>query len=73
MIDLKTTDPGRIEALAREGALIAYFGYGSLVNRATLRTNVVGAGRARLKGWRREWQGRGTRRRGVCRPGRSIS
>ncbi|MGB7286596.1 MAG: gamma-glutamylcyclotransferase family protein [Salaquimonas sp.] len=38
--------------------LIAYFGYGSLVNLQTLRTAYVGATPARLKGWRRHWQAR---------------
>lgn len=35
--------------------LIAYFGYGSLVNRATHRTDIAGYSPARLKGWRRQW------------------
>lgn len=35
--------------------LVGYFGYGSLVNRDTLRTAYVGAVRAELRGWRREW------------------
>lgn len=38
--------------------LIAYFGYGSLVNLATLATPFVHAAPARLKGWRRHWQAR---------------
>lgn len=38
--------------------LIAYFGYGSLVNLATLRTPYTHAAPARLAGWRRHWQGR---------------
>ncbi|WP_394689080.1 gamma-glutamylcyclotransferase family protein [Hoeflea sp.] len=38
--------------------LVGYFGYGSLVNRATLRPGIVGAHRARLKGWRRTWRPR---------------
>lgn len=42
----------------RPGALIAYFGYGSLVNRATLRTDFVGAQPVRLRGWRRCWRPR---------------
>ncbi|AKI00251.1 hypothetical protein IMCC20628_01535 [Hoeflea sp. IMCC20628] len=33
-------------------------GYGSLVNRATLRTEIVAAWPARLKGWRRTWRPR---------------
>ncbi len=38
--------------------LVAYFGYGSLVNRATHRTDIVHARPARLKGWRRSWRPR---------------
>jgi hypothetical protein len=39
--------------------LIAYFGYGSLVNRKTLTENRHGLYPARLSGWRRHWQSRG--------------
>ena len=45
-----------IENLAKSGRLVAYFGYGSLVNRHTLRTNIVHAIPARLHGWRRLWR-----------------
>ncbi len=38
--------------------IIAYFGYGSLVNRATLRTDYLRAAPARLVGWRRSWRPR---------------
>jgi hypothetical protein len=38
--------------------LVAYFGYGSLVNRATLRTEILAAYPARLSGYRRVWCGR---------------
>jgi len=38
--------------------LVAYFGFGSLVNRHTLRTRYVDIIPARLKGWRRHWQAR---------------
>lgn len=38
--------------------LVAYFGYGSLVNRATLRTSYVSAQPVRLHGWRRCWRPR---------------
>lgn len=38
--------------------LIAYFGYGSLVCRATHRTQIVDAVPARLSGWRRHWRPR---------------
>ena len=44
------TDPGC--------AHVAYFGYGSLVNRATLRTDIVAIVPARLVGWRRIWRPR---------------
>lgn len=45
-----------IENLAKSGKLVAYFGYGSLVNRHTLRTNIVHAIPAKLHGWRRQWR-----------------
>ena len=38
-----------------ELSTIAYFGYGSLVNLATLQTPYISAHRARLTGWRRRW------------------
>ncbi|APH72421.1 hypothetical protein BSQ44_14435 [Aquibium oceanicum] len=44
--------------LASSGKLVAYFGYGSLVNRATHRTEIVHAVPARLRGWRRIWRPR---------------
>ncbi len=40
------------------GSLFSYFGYGSLVNRHTLRTDYVTSVPARLEGWRRVWQSR---------------
>jgi hypothetical protein len=43
---------------AQKGDLFAYFGYGSLVNRDTHRTEIYGAVRATVRGWRRHWQGR---------------
>ena len=43
---------------ADAGELVGYFGYGSLVNRATLRTDVLAAFPVRLKGWRRTWRAR---------------
>lgn len=39
-------------------ALVAYFGYGSLVNAATHRTAIVRATPTRLQGWRRTWRPR---------------
>jgi hypothetical protein len=54
----RPVDDGTLSRLAAEGALVAYFGYGSLVNRETLRTHIVGARPARVSGWRREWQPR---------------
>lgn len=47
-----------IKKLARRGELVAYFGYGSLVNRATLSASVVDASPARLSGWARRWRPR---------------
>lgn len=41
--------------LAADGQVIAYFGYGSLVNRHTLRTRFLGIRRAQVTGWRRFW------------------
>lgn len=43
---------------AGAGGLVAYFGYGSLVNRATHRTDIVDVIPARLLGWRRIWRPR---------------
>ncbi|MEM5472468.1 gamma-glutamylcyclotransferase family protein [Hoeflea sp. AS60] len=40
------------------GEFVGYFGYGSLVNRATIATGVVAAYPARLKGWHRTWRAR---------------
>lgn len=40
---------------AAEGRVVAYFGYGSLVNRNTLRTRFLAIRRARATGWRRFW------------------
>jgi hypothetical protein len=39
-------------------SLVAYFGYGSLVNKATHRTEIVDSFPARLVGWRRFWRAR---------------
>lgn len=41
--------------LAKDGEVVAYFGYGSLVNRRTLRTKFLGIRRARASGWQRFW------------------
>ena len=38
--------------------LMAYFGYGSLVNLNSLRTRYIAAYPVRLRGWRRHWQSR---------------
>lgn len=43
-----------------KNGLVGYFGYGSLVNRETLRTEFVSCRPARLRGWRRRWQSRGS-------------
>ena len=42
----------------RSNTTIAYFGYGSLVNLATLQTPYISAHRARLHGWKRAWLSR---------------
>ncbi|MEM1376801.1 MAG: gamma-glutamylcyclotransferase family protein [Pseudomonadota bacterium] len=55
-----TLDLNEVERLAARGDVIAYFGYGSLVNPATHRTEIVGYVKAGLCGWRREWKSRGT-------------
>lgn len=49
--DVRTLHPGPRE-------IVGYFGYGSLVNRATLRTEILAAIPARLNGWRRTWRPR---------------
>ncbi|MEO0327734.1 MAG: gamma-glutamylcyclotransferase family protein [Pseudomonadota bacterium] len=40
------------------GALVGYFGFGSLVNPNTLRTNYIESVPATLKGWKRHWESR---------------
>ena len=45
--------------LAAEGRVVAYFGYGSLVNSRTLRTKFLGIRRAEARGWQRFWLPRG--------------
>ena len=50
----KTVDASELS----DSAVVAYFGYGSLVCRATHRTDIVAAVPARLKGWRRHWRPR---------------
>ena len=58
--DHAVQSPAAAKRAAHPGAdeLVGYFGYGSLVNRATLTTGHVAAHRARLKGWRRTWRPR---------------
>ncbi|KQT86211.1 gamma-glutamylcyclotransferase family protein [Aurantimonas sp. Leaf443] len=53
-MDIHQDHPDLAE-LAREGRVVAYFGYGSLVNKRTLRTKFLGIRRASLVGWRRLW------------------
>lgn len=48
-------DHAELRQLAAEGKVVAYFGYGSLVNRRTLRTKFLGIRRARADGWKRFW------------------
>jgi len=47
-----------IRQLADDGKLIAYFGYGSLVNPYTHRTEIITYCRARVPGWRRAFRAR---------------
>ncbi|MEN3791803.1 gamma-glutamylcyclotransferase family protein [Fulvimarina sp. MAC3] len=56
-MDLHPDHPD-LETLAAEGKVIAYFGYGSLVNRRTLRTQFLAIRRAEARGWQRFWQPR---------------
>lgn len=49
---------GSSSSVQPQDGLVAYFGYGSLVNRATHRTAIVDALPARLLGWRRYWRAR---------------
>lgn len=51
-------DIEQLHNLANSGDLIAYFGYGSLVNPLTHRTNVIHYERAALRGFARHWQAR---------------
>lgn len=53
-MDIHDDHPDLID-LARNGRVVAYFGYGSLVNKHTLRTRFLGIRRARVEGWRRLW------------------
>ncbi len=53
-----TEIPVSLKRAMDEGPVVAYFGYGSLVNRATLQTDYVAAVPARLNGWRRCWRPR---------------
>ncbi len=58
---MKAFDPvtdSRLDTMRRSGEVVAYFGYGSLVNRATHRTRIIAAVPARVSGWQREWQPR---------------
>jgi len=48
-------DDPELLAMASEGLIVGYFGYGSLVNRQTLRTKFLGVRRASVTGWRRFW------------------
>jgi hypothetical protein len=47
-----------LHSATMSNARTAYFGYGSLVNRETLRTTYIETHRAVLKDWRRHWQSR---------------
>lgn len=53
-------DHPELRDLAAQGRVVAYFGYGSLVNRRTLRTRYLGIRKAHVSGWRRFWLPRET-------------
>ena len=53
-MDIHDDHPDLID-LAKSGRVVAYFGYGSLVNKRTLRTKFLGFRRARVEGWQRLW------------------
>lgn len=55
---MKPDETETLHRAAERGVVFAYFGYGSLVNRETHRTAILGAARASVRGWRRHWQGR---------------
>ncbi len=55
---MTTMSSDDLAILHARGEVVAYFGYGSLVNRATHRTAILHAVPARLKGWRRTWRPR---------------
>jgi hypothetical protein len=57
-MDIHEDHPDLAE-LAASGQIVAYFGYGSLVNRRTLRTKFLGIRRASAAGWQRFWLPRG--------------
>lgn len=57
-LPMQATAPDVLAGLHARGGVVAYFGYGSLVNRATHRTAILHAVPARLKGWRRTWRPR---------------
>ncbi|KQT53286.1 hypothetical protein ASG43_18885 [Aureimonas sp. Leaf454] len=55
MADTIHEDHPDFARFAADGAVVAYFGYGSLVNKATLRTRFLAIRRAEVTGWRRFW------------------
>lgn len=44
-----------LQEKAKQGPIVGYFGYGSLVNKNTLRTEYIATIPAELKGWQRMW------------------
>lgn len=50
--------PCQLTTLAARSDVVAYFGYGSLVNPHTHRTHILHSERAHLTGFRRRWQER---------------
>ncbi len=57
-MEIHPDDPD-LRRLGEAGRVVAYFGYGSLVNRLTLRTKFLAIRRAEVAGWRRFWTPRG--------------
>ncbi|MCE7028547.1 gamma-glutamylcyclotransferase family protein [Jiella avicenniae] len=53
--DVFHEDHPELADLAAQNRVVAYFGYGSLVNPRTLRTKFLGIRRAEAAGWRRFW------------------
>lgn len=55
---MTSDDRNVLDQYSAEGRVVAYFGYGSLVNPRTHRTSTLHVQPARLDGWRRVWRSR---------------